>query len=362
MARHRWATASNNRSTERLERVLTGSAHIGSEKYGPDERLSDDCGVVGDGHFKADVSGHDARNGELPEIPDDDGPAHPKASHHRQRHTDATDAAPLRARRRWAAARRAVLLVSGLVLVIGIWALSNVDRSDGVIVPVGAAGQAPGEIESGPGGGQESDQDQSAADTPVHGGAGKESSGDGSTGGAAPPGGEASNGGQTADASAQGQGSVFVHVAGAVTSPGVVEAPAGSRVFEVVDLAGGALADAQLSAVNLAAVVQDGQQIAIPRQGEAVPPAVASAPPAGDVAAVEQGVGGGPPGAVSALVNLNTAGLDELMKLPRVGPVLAERIVQWRTDHGAFTSTEGLDAVPGIGPAMLEALLPLVTI
>jgi competence protein ComEA len=133
-----------------------------------------------------------------------------------------------------------------------------------------------------------------------------------------------------------------------VQEPGVVEAAAGSRVFEVLEEAGGPLPEAELSAVNLAAVVEDGQQILIPLAGETLQP-VNPAP------APEPGSGG-------ALVNLNTADAKGLEELPKVGPVLAERIVEWRGQHGPFTRPEDLDAVPGIGPAMLESLLPLVTV
>ncbi|MFP5314544.1 MAG: helix-hairpin-helix domain-containing protein, partial [Actinomycetes bacterium] len=147
---------------------------------------------------------------------------------------------------------------------------------------------------------------------------------------------------------ASGAGTVVVHVAGAVHAPGVVEAAAGSRVFEVLERAGGALPEADLSAVNLAAAVLDGQQILVPRIGEPLPPPDAGTAPAA--------------GTAGAPVNINTAGATDLEVLPRVGPVLAERIVQWRAEHGSFARPEDLDAVPGIGPAMLEALLPLVTV
>lgn len=146
-------------------------------------------------------------------------------------------------------------------------------------------------------------------------------------------------------------GTVVVHVAGAVGEPGVVEAPAGARVFEVLDLAGGSLADAELSAVNLAGTVQDGQQIIVPRVGE---------PVLGAQNAVTPGSPG--EGTSATLIDLNLADAAQLEELPRVGPVLAERIVQWRTQHGPFAHPEDLDAVPGIGPAMLESLLPLVTV
>ena len=165
---------------------------------------------------------------------------------------------------------------------------------------------------------------------------------------ASPPRNREAAGGKGEGNPASGSQTVVVHVAGAVQAPGVVEAAAGSRVFEVLEKAGGALPEADLSAVNLAAAVQDGQQILVPRIGEPVPPPDAGAAPVA--------------GTAGAPVNLNTAGAADLEVLPRVGPVLAERIVQWRTEHGSFTRPEDLDAVPGIGPAMLEALLPLVTV
>ena len=154
-------------------------------------------------------------------------------------------------------------------------------------------------------------------------------------------------------------GTVVVHVAGAVQRPGVVRLPAGSRIVDAVDAAGGTAADVDLAAVNLAAVLEDGAMVLVPRMGEA------AVPPGGEMAGIP-GPGAAPgtsadPGA-GAAVNLNTADSDLLQTLPRVGPVLAERIIAWRTDHGRFTRPEDLDAVPGIGEAMLAALLPLVAV
>ncbi len=144
---------------------------------------------------------------------------------------------------------------------------------------------------------------------------------------------------------------VFIHLTGAVASPGVMEVPAGSRLFQVLELAGGATRDADLAAVNLAAVVTDGGQVHVPAVGEAVPPE--PVPPGGT---------GSGPDAPAGSVDLNTADAAALEELPRVGPVLAERIIAWRVENGPFASTADLDAVPGIGPALLEALLPLVVV
>jgi competence protein ComEA len=147
---------------------------------------------------------------------------------------------------------------------------------------------------------------------------------------------------------------VVVHVAGAVASPGVVRLPAGSRVHEAITAAGGGLPDADLNRLNLALVVQDAQKIHVPVRGEAPPPEAA----AGEA----PGTAGGGTGSPGAKINLNTADAAELDALPKVGPVLAQRIVDWRKEHGAFKSVEELDAVDGVGPKMLEALLPLVTV
>jgi competence protein ComEA len=155
-------------------------------------------------------------------------------------------------------------------------------------------------------------------------------------------------------------GTVVVHVAGAVARPGVVQLPAGSRVHEAIAAAGGGTPGADLDRLNLATVVEDGQKIHVPLEGEEVP--AADTPGTGQEAAAG-GEGDGNAGtAAGSKINLNTAGVEELDALPKVGPVLAQRIVDWRKEHGAFKNVEELDAVDGVGPKMLEALLPLVTV
>ncbi|MFZ3453436.1 helix-hairpin-helix domain-containing protein [Arthrobacter sp. 7Tela_A1] len=162
---------------------------------------------------------------------------------------------------------------------------------------------------------------------------------------------------------------LVVHVAGSVVSPGIVRIRSGSRVADAVEAAGGATPEADLRLVNLAATLEDGNMVVVPVLGDpagAAPGAsAAEAGVPGAVAGPGSGMAGGPSdgaGAEGGAVNLNTAGEAELQTLPRVGPVLAARIVAWRTDHGRFTRPEDLDAVPGIGEAMLNALLPLVTV
>ena len=174
----------------------------------------------------------------------------------------------------------------------------------------------------------------------------------------AQPGGGVEPGGGDPSARDPSPGTVVVHVAGAVASPGVVHLPAGSRVHEAIAAAGGGTPDADLNRLNLALVVEDAQKIHVPRHGEAAPagPESAGTP---DPGAGAGGAAGAPAG---SKININTAEAAELDALPKVGPVLAQRIVDWRKEHGAFKSIEELDAVDGVGPKMLEALLPLVTV
>ncbi|WP_115727595.1 ComEA family DNA-binding protein [Actinomyces culturomici] len=146
---------------------------------------------------------------------------------------------------------------------------------------------------------------------------------------------------------------LVVHVAGAAVSPGVVRVPAGSRVVDAIDAAGGPAADADLDALNLARPVVDGERIAVPRIGES-PPAQASE---GPIFADPSGSGapGSDTGARSC-IDLNTAPPSVLEGLDGVGPALAERIARFRESSGPFASVDDLDAVPGIGPALVERI------
>jgi competence protein ComEA len=135
-------------------------------------------------------------------------------------------------------------------------------------------------------------------------------------------------------------GTIVVAVTGRVQRPGLVELPAGSRVADAIEAAGGPLPDTDLSMVNLARKVVDGELISVGIPG----PAGGAAP------------GGGP------LVNLNTATVEELQTLPGVGPVLAGRIVAYREEHGGFRSVEELREVAGIGDATFAELEPRITV
>lgn len=154
---------------------------------------------------------------------------------------------------------------------------------------------------------------------------------------------------------------LVVHVAGAVATPGVFALPAGSRVFEAVEKAGGALPTAELAALNLAAALADGTQVFIPtvEQAAGLGTGTGSGQQAGSGAGAAAGSGaGGVPGAPQPVqpLNLNAASAAQLEELPGLGPVLAQRIVRWRTDHGPFATVDGLEAVPGIGAKLLAGL------
>ena len=149
---------------------------------------------------------------------------------------------------------------------------------------------------------------------------------------------------------------LLVYVCGAVRRPGVVRLPAGARVADALELAGGPTGKAELSAVNLAARVGDGQQIVVPeRAASGASAAVPTAPTAAGSTAAPGAPGG-------ALVNLNTASLEELETLSGVGPSTAQKIVDYRTANGGFTSIEQLMDVPGIGDAKYAAVKDSITI
>ena len=141
---------------------------------------------------------------------------------------------------------------------------------------------------------------------------------------------------------------VVVDVEGRVRKAGLVRLPAGSRVADAVRAAGGAAQGAVLARLNLARVLVDGEQVLVPGPGDLVPAGVPGA------------AGGGT--APSAPLDLNAGTLESFDALPGVGPVLAGRILAWRTEHGRFTSVDELGEVPGIGPKALERLRPLVRV
>lgn len=219
-------------------------------------------------------------------------------------HGHPTEAAS-RGRTRWAVSRRAATAaVLGLALLAGIVVLRTLPREPVVTVELDPL---PGAVE------------------PVGGSA------------AAP-----ANGPTTVPTAAPAT-EIVVHVVGEVVIPGVVRLPAGARVTDALDAAGGATSAADLAALNLARTLTDGEQVRVPAPGEA------TALP-------------GLPGGAPAALDLNAATAPELDALPGIGPVLAERIVAWRTANGRFSRVAELTEVSGIGPALLADLEPLVAV
>lgn len=212
-----------------------------------------------------------------------------------------------RARRRIGVGAAVVLLIAALVVAVVV---SAVGQQTGQVVDPGAGAGAGPDAEPGAG--------------------------------AAEPGGPSS--------SAATGGILFVHVLGAVRRPGLFELRDGARVIDVVAAAGGLAPTADPSGVNLARLVSDGEQLYIPRLGEAQPGAPPGAP----------GPGGGP-GATGGKVNLNSAGVAELDTLPRIGPAMAQRIIDYREANGRFSSIEDLRNVTGIGEKTFDALKELIT-
>ena len=160
-----------------------------------------------------------------------------------------------------------------------------------------------------------------------------------------------------------GGGRVTVHVAGAVQRPGVYRLATGARVNDALRSAGGPRERADLTAVNLAAKLEDGRQVIVPQRAATVPtaaaPGVGSTSPAGATTASAAALGAGPPGAP---INLNTATLEQLDTLDGVGPGIAQRILDYREQHGGFSRVEEIGEVPGIGAKRLATLTPLVTV
>lgn len=144
---------------------------------------------------------------------------------------------------------------------------------------------------------------------------------------------------------------VLVHVLGAIKSPGVVELPQGARVADAIVKAGGLTAAADPGELNLAAVVVDGSQVVIGTKGK----------PRGEVRGEGSDAGAGSPGR-SATVSLNTATLEQLDTLPGVGPVTAQKILDWRKLHGRFSAVTELQEVDGIGPKTYADIAPNVRV
>jgi competence protein ComEA len=146
---------------------------------------------------------------------------------------------------------------------------------------------------------------------------------------------------------------LVVHVVGAVRHPGLLRLREGARVADAVARAGGATARADLAALNLAAPLVDGVQVLVPLEAVAGAPAATGGGAALAPGAAYAGAAGKP--------SLATATAEQLDELPGIGPITAQKILDYRAEHGPFRSVDDLDAVPGIGPARIEQLRDLVT-
>ena len=147
---------------------------------------------------------------------------------------------------------------------------------------------------------------------------------------------------------------LVVHVVGAVRRPGLYRLRDGARVADAVARAGGATRGAELAALNLAAPLVDGVQVLVPRRLAAAGVAHAGGDLSEDVLTAAAG-------AIGRKLSLYSATADQLDELPGVGPITAQKILDYRAEHGPFRSVDDLDAVPGIGPTRIEQLRDLVT-
>ncbi len=162
----------------------------------------------------------------------------------------------------------------------------------------------------------------------------------------------AANGAGVGAVAASPDGDVVVYVCGAVKVPGIVRLPDGARVTDALDLAGGPSAKAELTAVNLAAKVSDGEQIVVPARGEAAPAAASVTGASGAAAAA------GP----ATPIDINTATLEQLDALVGVGPATAQKIIDYRTANGPFKTIDDIKNVSGIGDAKFAAMKDSITV
>ena len=143
-----------------------------------------------------------------------------------------------------------------------------------------------------------------------------------------------------------GGGAAYVHVTGAVRRPGVYRVPSWARLDAAIRRAGGATARADVQGVNLAAKVADGQQVIVPLRVSEAGTAATGAP----------GTGAAAPAPASGPISLNTATAEQLDELEGIGPTTAQKILDWRKEHGGFRSVDDLQQISGIGPKRFESL------
>ncbi len=151
--------------------------------------------------------------------------------------------------------------------------------------------------------------------------------------------------GRTKEARPARKRPIYVHVGGSVNQPGLLKLPADARAAEAIQLAGGVSDDGNIDGINLAARLLDGQKIIVPSKTKSL-----------DTTATDQD------NPYNSIININTADSSELQKLDGVGPVLADRIVNWRRQHGGFKSIRQIDNVKGIGPSKYGSIKDMITV
>ncbi len=150
---------------------------------------------------------------------------------------------------------------------------------------------------------------------------------------------------------------IAVHVIGAVARPGLYEFPTGVRVQDAIDAAGGMLTEADSALLNLAELLEDGQQLDIPYKAGSQPVATTT------TLQLPSSVTPTPTADPNVeLVNINTASLEELESLDGIGSATAQKIIDYRTENGPFVSIEDLINVSGIGPAVMDQIRPFITV
>lgn len=153
-------------------------------------------------------------------------------------------------------------------------------------------------------------------------------------------------------------GEIYVHVTGEVHLPGLYKLPNGSRVADAINLAGGATSNADIDSLNLASRLKDGDKIVVPKKSEE---GAASQSGASNLNNQNQAINFSSSGN-SPKININTASAKELESLPGIGPVLAQRIVDYRTQKGGFQTIEEIMEVSGIGEKKFQAIKDLITV
>ena len=159
-------------------------------------------------------------------------------------------------------------------------------------------------------------------------------------------------GGSATEEKASSSDTVFVDVSGCIKTPGVYELPYGSRIFEAIEKAGGFTKHADRALINQAETITDGMKINVPDKRDSKGSGSNSA---------AQGSGNGASD-TGTLININTAGSEELQQISGIGPVTAEKIIQYREENGAFGSVEDITNVSGIGEKTLEKMKPQITV